>query len=412
MRIIKYLFLLFLLSLVALTIYIATQKGNFTIKSSKLINSPKATVFGYVNDYKNWQKFNSWITADKDVKLSYSPTTSGNGSSLTWEGSDNIGTIQTLYTKGNDSIVQKMEFNGTASQVFWGFKDTIGKTKVTWKSVGKMDFMSKVNAFFYGKPQHSLSEVHDKSLANLDKSLNLENTIFDVKINGIVKKLETFYLRQSFTSKISDITRNANAVFYKIITFCDQNNIALNGRPFIIYHTYDTINDLTKVSFCIPIKEQIFTSQGSDISSAKLASFVALKTTLTGNYSYKREALKKIEPYISEKKIPIGSSFSHLEIFTIGKNENLNPSKWQTDIYFPLTPKNVPPTYFKKAVNDSIAVIKRQPSTINPSEVKSPTYKAPTYKAPVNKTPANKTPVNKEPAEKEPAKKNQEDFEF
>lgn len=352
MRIIKYLFLLFLLSLVALTIYIATQKGNFTVKSSKVINSPKATVFGYVNDYKNWQKFSSWIASDKDMKLSYSPTTIGNGSSLTWEGANDIGSIRTLYTKGNDSIVQKMEYNGTSSDVFLSFKDTVGGTKITWKSVGKMDFMLKVNSFLTGGTQNTLSNVYDKCLANLDKTLDFENTTFSVKINGIVQKLETYYLRESFTSKISDITRNANVVFPKILTFCKQNNLPLNGKPFIIYHTYDTINDLTRVSFCIPIKEQIFTSEGSEILAGKLLAFNALKTSLTGNYTYKNKALEKTIEYTTNKHILIGSTFSHLEIFTIGKNESLSPSKWLTDIYFPIKPKVIP-TPYKKVVKDS-----------------------------------------------------------
>ncbi|WP_281226137.1 SRPBCC family protein [Flavobacterium aquiphilum] len=400
MRIIKYLFLLFLLSLVALTIYIATQKGNFTVESSKVINSPKATVFGYVNDYKNWQKFNTWVSSDKDVRLSFSKATAGNGSSLNWEGSDDSGNIETLYTKGNDSIVQKMELNGSSSKVFWSFKDTVGGTKVTWKSVGKMDFMSKVDAFFNGKPQNSISKVYDKSLANLGKSLDIESTTFDIQVKGIVKKLETFYLRQSFTSKISDITRNANAVFNKITIFCKQNNIALNGRPFIIYHTYDTINDLTRVSFCVPIKEQIFTSQGSDILSGKLAAFEALKTSLTGNYTYKKDALKEAIKYTNDKKILTDSTFSHLEIFTIGKNENLSPSKWQTDIYFPIKPKVVAPVY-KKIANDSIAAVPKQQPAVKPQEVKAPSIKTPPVKMPT-------TIKEKEPSNK----KNQDEFEF
>jgi hypothetical protein len=407
MRIIKYLFLLFLLSLVALTIYIATQKGNFTVKSSRVINSPKATVFGYVNEYKNWPKFSSWIDSDNAINLSYSATTAGSGSSLTWEGISDIGNVETLYTKGNDSIVQKMEFNGTSSDVFWSFKDTVGGTKVTWKSVGKMDFMLKVNSILSGGTQNSLSKVYDKSLANLGKALGVENSTYSVKINGIVKKLETYYLRQSFTSKISDITRNANAVFPKIITFCKENNLALNGRPFIIYHTYDTINNLTKVSFCIPIKEQIFTSQGSDILSGKLVPFVALKTSLSGNYTFKNKALAKTTEYTTNKHILTGTTFSHLEIFTIGKNETLSPSKWQTDIYFPIQSK-VAPAAYKKIVIDSTAS-KPSPSPIE----KAPVVKTPVTKPPVAKAPVTKTPVTKAPAEKAPAtKKNQEEFEF
>ena len=355
MRIIKYLFLLFLLSLVALTIYIATQKGNFTVESSKVINSPKTTVFNYVNDYKNWPKFGSWISGNESIKASFSPTTIGRGSSFTWEGTNDIGNIETLYTKANDSIVQQMEFNETSSNVYWSFKDTIGGTKVTWKSVGKMDFMLKVSSFFNLGTKNTLSKVYDKSLANLDKTLDFENSTFSIKVNGIVKKLETYYLRQSFTSKISDITKNANIIFPKIIAFCKQNNIVQNGKPFIIYKTYDTIKDLTKASFCIPIKEQIFTSDGSDILSGKLVTFEALKTSLTGNYTYKNKALAETTAYSAAKQIQTGSTFSHLEIFTKGKNDNLSPSKWLTEMYFPITPKVIVlPKVYKKVVKDSL----------------------------------------------------------
>jgi hypothetical protein len=362
MRIIKYLFLLFLLSLVASTIYIATQKGDFTVESSKIILSPKATVFNYVNDFKNWNKFTSWITEDKAINSNISAVSFGRGSTFNWEGAKNTGVIQTLYTKGIDSIVQKMEFNETSSDVTWHFKDTIGGTKVTWKSKGKMDFMLKVNSFFTGRSHNGLTTSFENSLKNLDKSLTIENNTFGVKINGIVKKLETFYLKQSFTSKITDIFRNANVVFPKITTFCKQNNIDLNGKPFIIYHTYDTIQNLTKVSFCIPIKEEIFTSQGSEILSGKLASFEALKTSLTGNYSYKEKAINETKIYTASRKILTGSTFDHLEIFTRSQNETKNASKWLTEIYFPIKPKVVPRPY-KPVVADSTKT--QTPALIN-----------------------------------------------
>ena len=148
---------------------------------------------------------------------------------------------------------------------------------------------------------------------------------------------------------------------------------------------------MTKVSFCIPIKEQIFTSQGSDILSGKLLAFEALKTSLTGNYTYKNKALEKTTQYTTTKKILTGTTFSYLEIFTIGKNENVPPSKWQTDLYFPIQPKVVPQPY-RKVLRDSTTTITRPPSV----------------KAPVVKTPATKAPPVKEPA----TKKSQEEFEF
>ena len=399
MRIIKYLFLLFLLSLVALTIYIATKKGNFTVESSKVINSPKASVFNYVNDLKNWPKFSSWVLSDNSIKSSFSPVTIGKESSFTWEGINDTGTIQTLHTKENDSIVQKMEFNKTTSEVYWSFKDTVGGTKVTWKSVGKMDFMLKISSFFNLGPKRSLSKTYEKSLVNLDRKLDFENSTYSVKINGIVKKTDTYYLKQSFTSKISDIAQNANAVFPKIITFCKQNSIVQNGKPFIIYHTYDTIKNLTRVSFCVPIKDQIFTSEGSDILAGKLVGFEALKTSLNGNLIYRNKALAETNAYKTAKNIQTGSTFSHLEIFTKGKNDNLSPSKWLTEIYFPITPKAAlvaKPVY--KSTNDSIA----KPHTpVKPATVKPATIKP----APVKSTPVKPTPAK-------PAGEAKQDSEF
>jgi hypothetical protein len=368
MRIIKYLFLLLLLSFVALTIFIATQKGNFTVESSKVINSPKATVFNYVNDYKNWQQFSSWITTDPNIKLTFSPTTIGKGTSFSWEGVKDKGDIQTLYTKDTDSIVQKMNSNGAFSDVYWAFKDTLGGTKVTWKSKGKMDFLQKANSFLNEGTQNSITKVYNNSLANLDKTLNYETNTYNVKVNGLVKKLETFYLRQSFTSKISDITRNANAVFPKIISFCQQNNIPMNGKPFIIYHTYDLTNNLAKVSFCVPIKEQIFTSEGSDILPGKLKAFEAIKTTLIGNYTHKQNALDKSQEYFTTHKIIADSSFSHLEIFTIGKNETKSPSKWVTQFYYPVQPKVIRVKAYQPVAPEIIETIPAAEEKDNQSE--------------------------------------------
>ncbi len=344
MRILKYLFLLLLLSFVALSIFLATQKGDFTVERSQIINSPKSTVFNFINDYRNWEDFSSWITEDPEMKIMFPKKTIGQDASFSWEGKLTSGDILTVYAKENDSISQKMNFNGAKSTVFWSFKDTIGGTKITWKTTGKMSFMMKVTTLFDGGINKTLGETYAKSLANIDKTLDFELNSFSVKVNGLVKKLGTFYLRQTFTSEISKVIKNASIVFPKLITFCEQNNIELNGKPFIIYHTYNETNGLTKLSICVPIKNQILTSSGSDILTGKLEPFDALKTTLKGDYSHTKNALDKAQTYMNTNGIAVDAAFSHLENFTISKTDVKNPSKWVTEIYFPLKPKVIPAT--------------------------------------------------------------------
>lgn len=340
MRILKYLFLLLVLSLVALTIFVATQKGNFTVTRSKIINSPKSAVYNYVNEYKKWKDFGSWAVDDSEIKMVYTQNTSGKGASFSWEGKDGSGDIQTVFVKENDSIAQKMNFYGSSSDVYWSFKDTIGGTKVTWSTKGKMSFIQKIYTTLNGGIEKNIAEIYEKSLANLDKKLDYEINTYAIKVDGQVEKLGAVYLKQSFTSTFSNITKNARIVITKIIGFCNQNNIVLSGKPFVIYHTYDTTNEQAKISICVPIKDPIYTSSGSDILSGKLEPFHAVKTTLTGDYSHKNKALDKTKEYIKASRLIKNTTFSHLEIYSISIIEINNPSKWKTEIYFPVWPKN------------------------------------------------------------------------
>ena len=341
MRILKYLFLLLLLSLVALSIFIATQKGEFSVEKSKVINSPKSAVYNFVNDAKNWQDWNSLAVEDSLINISLSNKTIGVGSSLTWDGEQGNGDFQTTFVKENDSIIQTMNINGNAAEVSMRFKDTVGGTKISWKAKGKMGFMYKVLTTFNGGAGKIIGSIFEKSLNNLVKKLDDEINNYSIKVDGLVNHPETFYLAQTFTSEFSKVDKNSGIVFSKITDFCKKNNIVVSGKPFIIYHTYDKIKEITKLSVCIPIKDPIFIIEGSDISSKTLKPFQAVKTTLTGDYSNNKKALDKTEEYLRSKYLNADTAFSHLEIRTIGKNEINNPSKWSTEFYYPIKQKAI-----------------------------------------------------------------------
>lgn len=367
MQILKYLFLLLLLSFVAATIFVATQKGDFSVTRSKVINSPKATVFNYVNDYKNWEDFSSWAAEDGQMKQSFSPNSIGNGAAYSWEGKENSGDVKTIFVKANDSIAQQMNYNGTTSEVFWHFKDTIGGTKVTWKTKGNLSFALKIATTFSGGAESVFGKIYEKSLVNLDKILDYETNTYSVKVDGVVKKLATFYVKQSFTSKLVDVTKNSRIIFEKLMVFCQQNDIELNGKPFVIYHSYDVLNETAKLSFCVPTKNELTATTGNDISSGKLDSFEAVKTTLIGDYSHLQKALDKTTDYFKTNKLIADSRISHIEIHTIGKSEIKNPSKWNTTIYYPIKPKVVAVKTSKPAVTTIPVVAPEVPKEENPT---------------------------------------------
>ncbi|BFM41627.1 effector binding domain-containing protein [Flavobacterium sp. CFS9] len=360
MKILKYLFLLLLLSLVALTVFVATQKGIFSVERSKVINSPKATVYNYLNDFRNYEDFESWSVEDPTMKMTFPNKTVGNGASFYWTGAEGNGNAITLKTKDGESIQQKMKYDGTEADVNWTFKDTLtGKTKVTWKASGTMSFLFKIYTALNGGSDKVIGTIYEKSLANIDKNLDYETKTYAIKVNGLVRKTETPYIRQTFTSEIGKVGKNARIVIPKLIEFSKNNGLATNGKPFIIYHTYDISSGLAKISICLPTNREIATTSGSDISGGKLNGFEAVKTTLKGDYSHLNEAFKKTTAFINNEKITPDLSWSHLEILTMSKLDVKSPSKLMTEIYYPTKPKVVPvakvPVY-KPATTDPAAV--------------------------------------------------------
>lgn len=342
MQILKYLFLLFLLSCVATTIFIATQKGDFEIERSKVINAPKNTVFHYINDLENWPNFNKGMIDDPNLKITYSTNTTGNGASCVWSGVDGSGDIQTIRTKNNESITQKVNNNGTKSEVSWQFKDTVGGTKVTWKTKGKLSFELKFYAVLKGGVEKNIGKVFEESLINLDKILDYETNTYSVKNEGEVTKTATYYLSQTFSSKVTNIAKNSKIVFSKILDYCSKNGIATYGKPFLMVHLFDKTHETAKITFCIPVQNEILVGPETGIKSGKLESFPAIKTILKGDYSHINQALSETNAYFTKKAIIKDPKFSHLEVYTIGRNEIKQPSKWVTTIYSPILKKTTP----------------------------------------------------------------------
>lgn len=342
MKILKYIFLLLLLTAITVTVFLATQKGDFVIERSRIIKAPKTALFNYINEYKNWQDFGSWLVNNPETTVTFGETTSGKNGSFSWSNNDNQGDIKTLGVTKTDEIRQKLNYDGSLIDSQISFKDTIGGTKVTWKTKGKMSFYLKVYTTLNGGADKIIGTIYEKTLLNLDKILVFETNTYSIKVNGVVQKPETFYIRQTFTSEISKITRNARIVIPKLIEFSSANGIANNGKPFIIYHTFDTVAGLAKISVCLPINKEIFTSSGSDILTGKLEGFEAVKTTLNGDYSHRDEVITKTQQFINTEKLKAETSWSHLEVYTTSKQDVNSPSKWVTEFYYPLKAKVIP----------------------------------------------------------------------
>ncbi|MBC7524113.1 MAG: GyrI-like domain-containing protein [Flavobacterium sp.] len=362
MRILKYLFLIFILLFIGAFVFVTTQKANYEVEKSEIIKIKKSTAFNFINDFRNWETFYFLESNNKKLIYSYPNSTIGIGSSFSWSGLSE-GSVKTTALKENDSISQKMSSNQDSSYLIWKFKDTLGGTKVTIKRKGTLDFKYKLLTFFNGGINNVMGCECENILLNLNKSLVYEINTYSIKINGFVNKSGSFYLKQTLLCREKSIIKNIKILMPKLKSFVTKNKIIMNGKPFVIYDKYDGINDLIKLSVCIPVRDSIFISEGSDIQSGKFSSYNTIKATLTGDYSHCQKAWLNINNFISKNKLERDNSHKIIEIYTKSYDEIKNPSKWITEIYIPVYSRPIVKSEITKIATDSSSI--KSPKIVN-----------------------------------------------
>lgn len=384
MKIVKYVFLLLLLSVVAVTVFIATQDGKYDIKKEGVIKVPKMVLYNYINEYKNWENLGILTGSDTTAVYTYSENSSGNGATMSWKKDRSTGKVQTVKLVENDSIIQKAVIDGLNSDIAWNFKDTLKNTKVTIRMRGDLSFMEKANAFLRGGG--NVNKVMETSLDNGLKNLNsfLVNELAknEVEVKGLVNKTGAFYIGHAATSKIEDINKKSAETFPKLLNFMKKNKIVKKGSPFILYRNYNKTEGTASYVICIPIKEEMFTSPGSEYEGGKYIEFKALKTTLKGDYSHLPKAWDAAHKHITEKALEENTTGTYIELYSKGVLKSKRPSEWITDLYVPIGPPTILP------VTDSIQAPAVQPATVAPvtTGVRAPRAATGTFAKPATGT--------------------------
>ncbi|KGO85039.1 hypothetical protein Q765_18690 [Flavobacterium rivuli WB 3.3-2 = DSM 21788] len=336
MKIVKYIFLLLILATIAVTVFIATQEGKYNIKKDKVIGVSRQVLYNYVNDYKNWENLGLFANADTTATFTFSGNPVGKGAFISWTKGSNNGKIQTLNTAANDSIGQKATIDDLNSNISWSFKDTLNSTRISVSLKGSLTFKEKAFALLNGGIDNKIESSLERGLDNLNTFLVKELQVYKVDVAGLVTKKGTFYLGQSATSPLADANQKASASFGKLTAFAKENNIIINGRPFILFKNGIADKENVTYWYCIPIRDEMFTSPGSDYEGGKLLPFNAVKTTLKGDYSHIPKVWEVTKRHINQKVLQENTTGQYIEVYAKGSDQTRRPSAWVTDVYTPI----------------------------------------------------------------------------
>ncbi len=193
-----------------------------------------------------------------------------------------------------------------------------------------MSFKTKFIAFFRGGMQNILDDVLQESMENINSEIKSNFDVFSIAINGFETKSGTNYIaiKDSIITKDFDVKRNQN--FKKLGEFITRENITVNGNPFVIFKP-----DSTKFLSCIPIATDLATLiTDSTIVKGNFEPYLALKTTLKGNYTNRNKTWNEAKEAIKKSNYKENKVGLFIEVY---KNESKkSPSKNVTEIYIPV----------------------------------------------------------------------------
>ena len=320
MRIAKYLLLILLLLSFALFVFIATQPNGFSVTAKGTIATSKLQTFEYVNNLSTWEKW--WIPFDEKSK-----TLQIDVSKITY----NHSTIEKIASFENDSIelfITDVDFNGSSILSFNPIDKK--KTEVLWKINGEVSFKTKFLAFFKGGMQNVLESKMQESFQNIENEMQKTFLDYSITLNGFETKNGLTYIAIVDSINKGDFDEKRKQNFKRIDAFIKKQNLTKNGDPFVIFYI-DSIHYLS----CIPIAKELDSiTVDSSMTKGKFDSYLALKTTLKGNYSYRNTAWEEAKKSLKKSNYKEKKDGLYIEVY---KNESKQtPANNITEIYIPV----------------------------------------------------------------------------
>lgn len=348
MKILKYLSLLFLLFLLAFVVFVATQPPTYEITKQKEINTPNHLVFDYVNDFSNWNDWQQFNT-EENINFTTSKNTIGKKSYVKW---DSECAIITSFAQ-KDSISQLFIQNNNRQTLHWKF-NKLGKNTLASVTIkGDLSFTEKIYSVLNGGITSYMGPQLQESLNKINNYFVSELGEYDIKVEGLVNRPSINYLEQKDSCLVKDFPKKSKALLKTLKNFIKSNAIETLEVPFVMFQNNENKNKIV-YAMCVPVKEKVFTTPDSQIQGKNYSSFLAIKTTLKGDYSHLKKAWAKTRNYIATKKFKEDKKGYYIGIYKKSIPEVNEPSKWVTEIYIPIIKKEAAPK--KIIAKDSTAI--------------------------------------------------------
>ena len=233
-----------------------------------------------------------------------------------------------LQEKDFLNIDQQLKFNDSLFQYQWKITTKL-KIYITDAdhSLGNRIKIPFMDTDFEKRTKRTILDFNNALTEHLEK--------FRVTVLDSVQQLPDTYcayipIKTSQLGKAKGMMQN-----YPILsTVLVDNNVALNGRPFLEITNWNRKVDSVSYNFCYPIIKSDSLPQNDIIKYKKFGSLKAIKAIYNGNYITSDRAWYALLDYAKKNGMEVWER--PVEVFYSNPNFGGNELDWIAEIYMPL----------------------------------------------------------------------------
>ena len=236
-------------------------------------------------------------------------------------------------TRGLEELTQELQFGDSTHLYEWQIKalnDSVSKVQVYAKDKSH----SLVNKIKIPFTDTDFEKRTRKTLLDFSSKLNEHLGKFKISLAGKASLEPTYcaYVKVKTTQygKADGMMKN-----YPFLgSFLAENNVELNGRPFIEVTHWDIEKDSLEYNFCYPIIGSDSLPEHPLLNYKQFPGAKTLKAIYNGNYITSDRAWYALLNYaekLQESAVPLP-----IEVFHNNPNMGGNELEWKAEIYMPL----------------------------------------------------------------------------
>lgn len=318
-----------LLIILGLTLVVAAlTPKDVTITRSVTIASNPDLVYYQVANLRNWEKWSPF--EDADMQNIYSGRFASAGMFRSWTSkSKGDGTMEIIASTACQSIDSKMNMaNGNHGSEHWTFSaDSANNTLVTWE----FTFQDLSYPF-----QRLLGLVADNVMGSIfQQGLNQLKSRCDSigRIDGIELVEINPFVYQSIhdTLSLEEMQQQIGGMYSEIFAFLLKEGIQPAGPTISIYHEW---NPPTRIIFEAGVPVNEFKIPTGRILNREFAKTWALRYSFTGTYDSLGIPHEKLQQYADLCGFTLQNIA--MEEYTITPEQEADPSKWLTQVIYPV----------------------------------------------------------------------------